>query len=365
MQIEKLYLSNFKNYEEESVLFHSNINCFVGENGSGKTNLLDAIYFLLLTKSALNIDNQLIKVGSGRFVVTVNLSISDKKYFISSSLEEGKKKQFLVNKEPYKKLSNHIGRFPVVMISPYDTAIIHEGSETRRRFFDGIMAQINQEYLGKLLDYTKVLKQRNAILKNYVETRRINQDLVWSLNKQLIPLGNYILAKRAESLKYFIPEFNKLYKLISEDNENVQVAYQSQLLNTNFEELLTDSLEKDMITGRTNKGIHKDDYIFEIHHNMPLSKFGSQGQQKSFIMALKFANFNTIKEHNGFNPILLLDDIFDRIDQKRIEKLVEMVKNNCFGQIFITDTHQERIHEIFKDISEKVTTFKVQKGTIS
>ncbi len=363
MRIEKLYLSNFKNYEELSLRFEQPVNCFVGENGSGKTNLLDAIYFLLLTKSALNTDAQLIRKSSDHFIATTNLQSEDHSFFISATLQPGKKKQFLLNKEPYKKISAHIGKFPVVMISPYDNSLIHDGSEARRRFFDGIIAQMEPSYLDSLLSYAKILKQRNKVLKHYVETRYLDKDLLWSIDKQLIPVGNTILAKRAELMKYFIPVFAKDYGFISGEKEEVRITYQSALMDTDFKDLLILSFEKDKILGRTNVGIHKDDYLFELE-DMSLSKFGSQGQQKSFIMALKFANYKLIEENKKFKPILLLDDIFDRMDGKRIGKFVEMVKAGVFGQLFISDTHPERIELLFKDMKDNLAIFNVENGKI-
>ncbi len=364
MRIEKLYLSNFKNYEELNLRFVRQINCFVGDNGSGKTNVLDSLYYLLLTKSALNTDVQLIRKDQDHFIATSHLELEEQEHFISSSLHRGKKKQFLLNKEPYKKLAEHIGKFPAVMISPYDNALIHEGSEGRRKFFDGIIAQTDNEYLPLLFKYNKILKQRNAILKQHLESRYLDKDLLWSLDKQLTPLGNQILAKRAELIKYFTPIFEKDYGHLTDQKEHISITYDSKLLATDFKDLLVDSFEKDKILGRTNVGVHKDDYIFEIN-DMSLSKFGSQGQQKSYIMALKFANYKIIEDKKGFKPILLLDDIFDRMDGKRIGKFVEMVESGQFGQVFISDTHEERIQDLFCNIPDKMSIFKVQNGSIA
>lgn len=365
MHLENLSLVNFKNYDSLDISFSQDINCFVGYNGSGKTNLLDAIHYLSMTKSAFNsVDQQIIRHNQDFFVVRGAFIMGDERTNIHCSLKIGQKKTIKKNKKEYGKISEHIGLFPSVMIAPYDTDLIREGSETRRKFFDSIISQINQAYLQKLIQYNHILKQRNSLLKQFAERRYFDQDLLSSYNAPLIELGSYIFEERRVFLAQFEPVFLEHFKFISSGKELPSLIFRSALFEEDMEKLFRGSLKKDLLLQRTTTGIHKDDFEFEID-GIPVKKFGSQGQQKSFVIALKLAQFDMIKRTKGFKPLLLLDDIFDKLDELRIQKLMTMVAGNSFGQIFVTDARSERTVPMFKNIGTDVKIFHIEDGQAS
>ncbi|MBD78790.1 MAG: DNA replication and repair protein RecF [Crocinitomicaceae bacterium] len=364
MILKSLSLVNFKNYEEAVLEPNSNVNCFIGENGQGKTNVLDAIYYLAFCKSFFNpIDSQNIRHDQSFFVIqgTFVRSKKDENYFCG--IKKGQKKQFKRNKKEYEKLSEHIGRIPLVMISPADSFLITDGSESRRKFVDGVIAQFNKSYLDNLLNYQRALSQRNALLKSFAENRNFDADSLAIWNEKLITFGEPIHRERHNFLEEFIPLFQKHYKKITENAENVNLKYSSAMNEKNLQELLEEFLGKDQALRYTTQGIHKDDLTFEID-KYPLKKFGSQGQQKSFVIALKFAQFEFIRLKKGTMPLLLLDDIFDKLDSKRVEAIIEMVSTDDFGQIFITDTNMERIKPILKKIKKAYQLFDVIEGGV-
>ncbi|MCA1751017.1 MAG: DNA replication/repair protein RecF [Cryomorphaceae bacterium] len=364
MVLADLSLINFKNYSEASLDFDSNVNIFTGLNGQGKTNLLDAIHYLSTCKSYFNpIDSQNIHHGEDFFVVEgvfQNGEGSDKIY---CGVKRGQKKVFRKNKTDYERLAEHVGQFPAVVISPYDKDLISEGSEVRRRFTDSIISQYNRRYLDHLIDYNKILKQRNSLLKYFWENRTFDADNleVWSM--QLCDLAEKIFAERQQFIAEFTPVFLAHYNAISGGGEEVGVRYRSDLDGGDFAETLAQSLEKDRRTSYTNVGIHKDDLRLTIDGH-PLKKFGSQGQQKTFLIALKLAQFDLVKQATGRMPVLLLDDIFDKIDDVRVQHLMHLVNDHNFGQIFITDTHAGRVREIFSGIARSVKVFDVKKGEV-
>ena len=364
MWLKKLTLLNFKNYQTAELSFDQSVNVFVGNNGAGKTNLLDAIHYLCLCKSYFNpIDSQQIKTNEDFFLVQGDFDKNNKNEKISCGLKRLQKKQFRRNKKTYDKLADHIGLFPLVMISPCDINLIMEGSEERRKFIDNVISQTDAKYLNELIAYNKYLLNRNAMLKNIAETRKMDVSLLHIINHQLVESGNKIYAKRKEFIEKFIPLFNKHYSFLTNQAEEAFVNYHSQLSEDNFDELLTQSLEKDRILERTTVGIHKDELVFTLNH-MPLKKFGSQGQQKSFLIALKLAQYTYLQQAKGFKPLLLLDDIFDKLDDLRVTKLMNMVSHHDFGQLFITDTGKERVISVFKSIHIDVTLFEVTNGTV-
>jgi DNA replication and repair protein RecF len=364
MHLENISLLNFKNYEELQMGFSEQINCFVGQNGSGKTNLLDAIHYLSLTKSAFNsLDNQNILHQAPFFMIQGTFSKQQEHVPVHCSLKKGEKKVFKHSKKTYERLSEHIGKFPVVMIAPNDTDIIREGSEMRRKFFDSIISQIDQEYLRKLLHYNHILKQRNSLLKQFAEQRFFDGDLLSTYDDQLLKTAEFIYHKRAEFLIDFLPYFYEHYQNLSENKEEVSLRYASDMQQEDFREVFEQSRQKDLILQRTSRGIHRDDYKFGIEGHS-LKKFGSQGQQKSFLIALKLAQFDIIKAQKGFKPILLLDDIFDKLDDRRIAKLMEMVAHHTFGQLFVTDARPERSEAIFEQIEAEVKVFMIEKGQV-
>lgn len=364
MLLKSLSLVNFKNYEEALVELNSNINCFIGENGQGKTNLLDAIYYLAFCKSFFNpIDSQNIKHDLNFFVVQGTFKREKKEENYFCGIKRGQKKQFKKNKKEYEKLSEHIGKIPLVMISPADSFLITDGSESRRKFIDGVIAQFDKTYLDNLLNYQRALSQRNALLKSFAENRNFDLDTLEIWNAKLCKYAEPLHDERHLFLKEFIPLFQKHYIQITGNAEKVNLKYTSGMNDKSLADLLAEFVMKDRAVRHTTQGIHKDDLTFEID-GYPLKKFGSQGQQKSFVIALKFAQFEFIKLKKGTTPILLLDDIFDKLDQKRVEAIIGMVSTDEFGQIFITDTNMERIKPILKKIKKPFQLFDVANGGV-
>lgn len=348
MYLQKLSLVNFKNIETQTFDFQQKINCFVGNNGVGKTNILDAIYYLSFTKSYFNpIASQNIKHGQEFFVIEGNYLLNNRQEKIVCSLKKGQKKVLKRNGKTYDKFSEHIGQLPLVIVSPADRNLITEGSDTRRKFIDGVISQQNKQYLHWLISYTKVVSQRNALLKYFASNRTFDALNLKVYDQQLIEYGLKIYEKRKEFLQEFVPIFNAKYQIISAEKETVNLTYKSQLHELDFETLLQKSLEKDKIVQYTTSGIHKDDLSFEIGE-YPIKKFGSQGQQKSYLIALKLAQFEFIKQQANVVPILLLDDIFDKLDENRVAQIISLVNNDEFGQIFITDTHINRTEKVIK-----------------
>lgn len=359
MYLQKLSLVNFKNIETQSFDFQEKINCFVGNNGVGKTNVLDAIYYLSFTKSYFNpVALQNIRHGEDFFMIEGNYILDEREEKIVCSLKKGQKKVLKRNDKAYEKFSYHIGQLPLVIISPADRDLIVEGSETRRKFIDGVISQQDKTYLQNLIQYNKAVSQRNALLKYFAANRHFDALNLKIYDEQLISYGNVIYKKRKEFLERFVPIFNKKYQTISEDKEKVNLSYKSQLHNMLFEELLEKNLDKDRIVQYSTTGIHKDDLSFDIG-NYPIKKFGSQGQQKSYLIALKLAQFQFIKEQSNVTPILLLDDVFDKLDDHRVSQIIELVNNDEFGQIFITDTHPERTENIVKQSNKPYTIFNL------
>jgi len=357
--LKQLSLLNYKNIASQSFDFDSKINCFVGKNGVGKTNILDAIYHLAYGKSYFNPQSsQNIKHNEDFFLIDALFNKNNKEEKIACSLKKGQKKIIKRNNKVYEKLSEHIGFIPLVIISPSDTDLIIEGSETRRKFIDSIICTLDNLYLNQLIQYQKLILQRNALLKYFVVNQIFDKDNLAVYDDQLLPIGISIFEKRKQFLENFIPIFQKYYSIISNEVETVSLRYQSQLFDADFEDLLKENLPKDKMLQYTSSGIHKDDLIFEIE-NYPIKKFGSQGQQKSFLIALKLAQFEFIKEKSGELPILLFDDIFDKLDESRVQKIVTMVNDAVFGQIFISDTHPERTEEIIKSTHQTYTLFNL------
>jgi DNA replication and repair protein RecF len=364
MWLQKLSVLNFKNYSEAEVHLSPAVNAFTGNNGAGKTNLLDAVHYLSLCKSYFNpIDSQQIKQGTEFYMLQGVFEKNNQTEVISCGLKRNQKKQFKRNKKEYQRLADHIGLFPLVMISPNDVSIIIDGSEERRRFIDNVISQTDTTYLDQLIVYNRFLLNRNALLKQIAATGKYDPTLLDIYNEQLVASGTKIFNKRKSFMEVFTAIFNKHYQYLSDDAEQVELVYDSLLLKNDFASLLAKSIERDRILERTTAGIHKDELIFSLN-GMPLKKFGSQGQQKSFLIALKLAQYSFLLQKKGFEPLLLLDDIFDKLDNNRTKKLMKMVSDKDFGQIFITDTSRERIERIFKEIEVDVTVFDIDKGGV-
>jgi DNA replication and repair protein RecF len=359
MNLQGLTLVNYKNFESREFQFDHKINCFVGANGVGKTNVLDAIYHLAFAKSYFNpISSQNIRHDADFFLIDGFFTREGKEERVQVSLKKGQKKKIKRNGKDYDKFSEHIGFIPLVIISPADRDLISEGSETRRKFMDTVISQKNKRYLGTLISYNKVLSQRNALLKYFAANQTFNQDTLDIYDTQLEEYGSYIFEERKKFLDVFIPIFKSRYAAISGDREDVQLSYKSDLLEGNLGAILKEVLSKDRALQYTSAGIHKDDLRFEIGTHT-IKKFGSQGQQKSYLVALKLAQFEFLKSQSGVTPILLLDDIFDKLDDARVAQIIQLVEDDNFGQIFISDTHEERTEEVVKQVHQSYKMFSL------
>lgn len=365
MLLTQLSLINFKNYEEVTLTFSDTINCFLGDNGGGKTNLLDAIYYLSFCKSYFNpIDSQNINHQFPFFVVEGYFIKNDKKEVVYCGMKRGQKKVFKYNKKEYDRLAEHIGKIPLVIISPADTALILDGSDVRRKFIDGIISQYNNNYLNYLINYNKALNQRNLLLKSFWLNRNFDATSLEIWDEQLTQFGNKIYESRKKFITDFTPFFQKYYNLLSQQKEKVALVYQSQLNEGDFNVLLQENLAKDRANHYSNTGVHKDDLEFIIGEH-PVKKFGSQGQQKTYLLALKLAQAELIQHIKKTNVTLLLDDIYDKLDHKRMTQLLTLVGSKKFGQIFITDTAFDRIPELLQKENIPFKAFKVKDGTIN
>ena len=366
MFLKSLQLTQFKNYTQAELKLSEEVNCFVGSNGAGKTNLLDAIYYLSFTKSFFNtIDQQNILHAFDFFSIEGDFRKGSFDEKVRIVVQSGEKKSVKINNNEHRKFSDHIGSYPAVIITPNDTMLIHEGGEERRKFLDGMISQMDKLYLNDLLMYNRVLENRNKQLKLFAEMHTFDITLLESLNEQLVRFGKSIYEKRKEFLNSFIPVFRKYYQDIASSNETVDIIYSSHLHENDFDRLLNDNENADLAAQRTTKGIHKDELGFIIG-DFPLKKFGSQGQQKSFIISLKLAQYEYLKIKTGIKPLLLLDDIFEKLDEIRLNKLLAMIALDAFGQIFISDTHYNRLKTVFNGMKAvHVKYFSVQNGLIN
>ena len=359
MFLKELSLTNYKNFESLKFSFDTKIICFVGLNGVGKTNILDSIYHLSYTKSYFNpIPSQNIKHGETFFFISGKYMIDDKEENILVSLKKGDKKIIKRNNKLYKKFSDHIGKIPLVLISPDDRNLIIEGSETRRKFIDGIISQTDKEYLNNLIDYNKTLKQRNALLKMFYDNSENIRKTIDIYDRQLSSDAHKICDKRREFLNEYIPIFKSRYKELSNDKENVEIKHSSDISpDQNLYKILKNNLEKDLKFQYTTKGIHKDDLNLNLD-NFPIKKYGSQGQQKTFLIAMKLAQFDYLSKLDS-KPILLLDDIFDKLDDTRVKQIINLVNQEKFNQIFISDTNKTRSENIIKRVNKSYKIFEI------
>ncbi|MFC2101797.1 DNA replication/repair protein RecF [Bacteroidota bacterium] len=360
MYLHKINLYNFKNYPEAEFVFSKKINCFVGNNGVGKTNLLDAIHYLSFCKSYFNpSDAQNIRHEADFFAIHGNYyRQNDTIEQLQCIQKRHHRKKFLYNKKEYERLADHIGQFPLVMISPSDRDLINDGSELRRRYIDSVISQFDKLYLDDLINYNKALNQRNALLKSFAERRYFDLESLEIWNEKMISLGTTIFNRRKSFLGEFIPLFQHYFSFISGGKEQVDMIYQSQLHAGSIEELIKQAVDRDRSAQYSTVGIHKDDLEFQLD-GFPLKRFGSQGQQKSYVIAVKLAQFEYTRKVNGFKPILLLDDIFDKLDDHRVQQVIRLVNENSFGQVFITDTQEENIRKIFDPLEIEHEVFRI------
>ncbi len=359
MIIKKLSLYNFKNHAEKKFELSPQINCFVGNNGVGKTNILDALHYLSVGKSFLgNTDVNNIKSEEDFFTIEAEIGNEDNEDIIRISQPKEAKKIIKKNDKSYDRMADHIGYLPSVMISPYDSNLISDSGESRRKFLDSMISQTDSEYLFNLIQYQKTVQQRNALLKYFAKNRTWDKESLEIYDEPIIRFGTKIFIKRKDFVEQLNPIVKNFYQIISGGKETVSVIYESHLLEDSFENLLKESLERDRMLTYTSKGIHKDDLLFEMDEVL-IKKIGSQGQQKSFLISLKLAQMSLIRELTGKTPILLLDDIFDKLDDTRVSQLIELVNRESFGQIFITDTHRERTENVVKRINEESIIFEI------
>lgn len=366
MYLQELKLSNFKNCQSADLLLSEKINCFVGLNAAGKTNVLDSIYYLAFCKSYFTLtDRQNIKHGEDFFAIHGDFRFDNEElHTISCVQKSASKKSFKCDKKEYERLADHIGKIPLVMISPYDSDLINSGSDLRRKFIDGVISQFDPSYLNNLLNYNKALQQRNKQLKFFIENKMWDSTLLEMWDMQLIQNAVPINEKRKSFIEEFVPLFQKYYEIVSGTKERVSIGYNSALNEGHYEELLSESINHDRYSAYTNVGVHKDDLIFLIDGH-PVKQFASQGQQKSFVVAIKLAQFDFNYKKIGYKPILLLDDIFDKLDDNRVSQLVNLVGNDHFGQVFITDTQRQRIKYLMENTVVNYMIFKVNNGIIT
>ena len=364
MFLKNISLLNFKNYHDTNFIFCPAVNCLTGNNGEGKTNLLDSIHYLSFCKSYFNpIDSHNIKHEDPFFVIQGVFFTKGEDSEVYCGQKRNSKKQFKLNKKEYSRLADHIGLFPVVMISPADADLINEGSEIRRRFIDSVISQFDKKYLDNLINYNRALSQRNALLKHFGDTRTFSQESLAIWDEKLIEFGSLIFEKRKQFIAELLPVFQTYYELISGGKEKVGVAYKSHLHDRDFKIGLTESIAKDKILEYTTIGVHKDDLEFTIN-DFPVKKYGSQGQQKSYLISLKLAEFEHIKKTKKITPILLLDDVYDKLDENRVGELMKLVSGEKFGQLFITDTHPARLGNLFSHNKIEFKLFKIKGGLI-
>ncbi len=363
MQLKTLQLNNFKNYAEARVTFSPKINVLVGPNGSGKTNLLDAIYYLSMTRSAISpADGYCIRQGEQHFYIRGAIETARGEAEISVGFQSGAKKIFREGVNEYQRVSDHIGKYPVVLIVPDDTDLVKEGSEVRRRFFDSIISQIDRSYLESLIQYNHALKQRNGLLKMFFENLPFDPAAIEAYDHVLARHGTYLHQRRKKFVEEYLPVFQRYYRFIVA-NEEAGLHYNSELNATSFEAGLLQRRSRDRALQRTTFGIHRDDYQFTLGSG-DLKRLGSQGQQKSFIIALKLAQFDLVKQQKGFPPLVLLDDIFDKLDDFRIEKLLQLINNDELGQLFITDARPERTLSFLEKARADAAVFRVEQNTL-
>ncbi|NDV68948.1 DNA replication/repair protein RecF [Dysgonomonas sp. 25] len=360
MILERLSILNYKNLAQTELTLSPKINCFLGSNGMGKTNLLDAVYYLSFCKSHNNpIDSQNIMHDADFAVIQGWYQLGEKQEEFFCSLRRRQKKQFKRNKKEYERLSDHIGMLPLVMVSPSDSELINGGSDERRKFMDMFLSQFDKEYLHALINYNKALQQRNALLKN----DRIDDTLLDLWDDQLVAEGQIIYAKRKAFIEDFIPTFQRFYDFICLSNERVELKYESHFEAGDFAQLIRQRREKDKILGYTSAGIHKDDLDMQMD-GYSIKRVGSQGQNKTYVVALKFAQFDFLRKTTSVTPILLLDDIFDKLDSLRVEQIINLVLDKDFGQIFVTDTNREHLDEILSRTQTNYHLYEVGKGEV-
>lgn len=347
MHLNTISLINFRNYEDTSFSFNHKLNCITGSNGSGKTNLLDAIYYLCITKSYFAATEfQNIRHGENRFALRGEIELNGVPHALKCRVEKEKRKDFYLDEKRYEKLSDHVGLFPVVFSTPNDVELIYGGSEERRRFLDLMLSQTDHAYLENLQEYNRLLLQRNSLLKQFAEKGNFNASLLEAYDSKMAKPATCIFESRKNAVEEILPYINKTCLYFSQGREDMSLDYESDLHHEDMRHLLEKNIERDRVLKRTSAGIHRDDLIF-LMDNRVIRKFASQGQQKSFLISLKLALFRWLKDKKQTAPFLLLDDIFDKLDHDRSASLLDLIAKGGFGQIFITDTQHGRLKNAF------------------
>ncbi len=360
--LEKIVISDFRNIELQELEFSPNVNCISGNNGEGKTNLLDAIYYLSMTKSAFaSSDRYALRHGTEELALsgTYQMENGTRSRFAVKMTSKGEKKVVRDDKQ-YQKISEHIGLLPVVMVSPADVSLVSESGEERRRFVNSVLSQMSREYMSALQQYNRLLQQRNKILKEMNPDR----SLLEVIDMRMAAYAEPVYRARKEFVENLRPVVSEYYKAVSGDSEQVDITYDTELEGNSLEQLLAQSFERDRILKHTTSGIHRDDFIFTMNGH-PIRRYGSQGQQKSFLVSVKFAQYEIMKRSYGFAPILLLDDVFDKLDMGRISNLLQMVASNEFGQIFITDSNKVRMAGIVDGLTKDRAYFETVSGSFT
>lgn len=365
MRLQKLHLLNFKNYAMSDVEFTGSIHCFLGRNGSGKTNLLEAIHYLCLTRglsAAADVEN--VRTGERHFLIRGVFEHGDRPREVSCTFTPERKKKMAEDGKEYTRFSDHIGKYPLVMVAPADIELVWDGAEVRRRFFDTLLAQLDRTYLEQLIAYQTNLRQRNGLLKMYAERPDIDRELLATYDERLVTSGTYLYQRRGSFLSEMLPRLQEHYAFLAGSKaEGPGITYVSDLDTLDFGKELTTRLNRDLVLGRTTVGVHRDDFRFVLQDH-ELRTFGSQGQQKTFLIALKMAEFDCLTDRNGFKPLLLLDDIFDKLDDNRIIQLMKRVSADTFGQIFLTDARPGRSLEALATAGLRAQCFNVEGGTL-
>lgn len=361
--LKKINVIDYKNIQEVGIAFSPRFNCFIGNNGAGKTNILDAVYYLSMCKSYFNVpDTQNIRHGESFFVLEGEYEREGEEINVYCGVKRGQKKVFRKNKKSYERLSDHIGLLPLVIISPADAILIDGASEERRRFIDGVISQCDKDYLHHLICYNRILVQRNALLKEYAG-RAIEEEMLAAWDERLVDYGMLVLEKRRAFVWELSEVFQSYYETLSLGREQVRMEYMSSIKEADFLTALRQSRERDRILTYTTVGVHRDDIVF-LQGGYPVKKLGSQGQKKTFLTALKFAQFAYLARQNGVRPLLLLDDIFDKLDAERVKQIIRLVASDRFGQVFITDTNREHIDEILREYTSSYKIFNVNNGGV-
>jgi DNA replication and repair protein RecF len=365
MYLRKLNLLNFKTYQELDIELSPKLNCFVGNNGVGKTNLFDSIYYLSFCKSYFNsLDANNIRHGTDFFMIQGEFMIDGQLEKIHCALKRDQKKRIRRNDKEYSKLADHIGLIPLVMVSPSDTSLILEGSEERRRYINGVISQYDRQYLDDVIRYNKALAQRNRLLKEFSRQKYFDEDSLFIWDDQLALLGERIYLRRKDFISQLMPIFQYYYDYISNGHEQVELKYLTQAGERPLNELMKEAHNKDKQLQFTSVGIHRDDLVLELS-GYPMKQQGSQGQQKTYLVALKMAQYDFLKKISKVNPLILLDDVFDKLDSHRVTQIIKLVSEDHFGQIFITDTNLQHLQSILSGIEAEYRLFNVTDGQIS